>query len=57
MNVSLSCHEAFLGNRAFEALLARKPMTVTKAREYADVAVNICWSLIVVEWRGTEVLS
>ena len=52
MNVSLSCHDAFRGNRAFEAVLAKKPMTATKAREYAEVAVKIwasCWSLIVAE--------
>lgn len=60
MNASLSCHEAFRGNRAFEAVLAKKPTAATKMREYAEVALKIwvsCWLLIVAgrRWTGYKV--
>ena len=40
MNVTLSCHLAFVGKNAFAAVDAVKPINATPANEYAEVAVK-----------------
>lgn len=40
MNVNLSCHRAFLGNKVLAPTAATRAIAATPAREMAEVRVN-----------------